>query len=117
MTSVPVSPLRENGFPPVGPQGQQPVFGTAYYQPSAGAAGRPDTSALFTGRKIRVAFLGALLFVALSYNGAYRITETIWSALASAGIPGQIFAEWGPTLKGVMVHAALFFLVMFYIVS
>lgn len=110
-----VSPLRENGYPPVGPQGQQPVFGTAYYQPAAGPT-RPDTSALFTGRRIRVAFIAAVSFVALSYSGAYRITETLWSAVRNS-LPGEILGETGPTLKGVLLHAAVFFAAMLYVMS
>ena len=115
------SPLRENVYPPAAPQAPQVTFTPARYpiaHPygnggiySGPAAAAPERR---TGRNIRLAFFAALLFIALSYNGAYRLADAVYSAFTSQS--HQIFGETGcPTLKGVIVHAVIFFFGILYL--
>lgn len=123
MNDVP-SPLRENPYPQTAPQAPQGTFTpvrfpvTHPYAPNglyaAGGSVAPSAERA-TGRKIRVAFLAAVLFVALSYNGVYRVVDTVYGAFT--GQPHQIVAvdTGAPTLKGVLVHAAVFFVAVIYL--
>jgi hypothetical protein len=114
------SPLRENVYPPSAPQAPQATFTPARYPVAhpygaggiySGPASAPERR---TGRNIRIAFFAALLFVALSYNGAYRLVDAVYAAFTSQA--QQIFGETGcPTLKGVLVHAVVFFFGILYL--
>ena len=107
-----VSPLRENPYPPQMPQNVQPVFGTARFPAIPYVPASDKTRSM--GRKIRVAFFAAGLFVLFSYNGVYRLSNNLYAAFT--GSPGDIFSESGcPTLKGVIVHASIFFFAIMYL--
>lgn len=124
MSSIPPSPIRENPYPPTAPQAPQGAFaaprypvphpygpGGAYAAAPAAAANPEDRR---RGRKVRVAFVAALLFVALSHNGVYRLAEAVHAAFT--GRPYELFAEAGcPTLKGVAVNAVVFALALLYL--
>ena len=124
MSSIPPSPLRENPYPQTAPQAPQVTFaparypvphpygpGGAYANPAYGAANPADRS---RGRKVRVAFVAALLFIALSHNAVYRLADMIYAAFTSR--PNELFGELGcPTLKGVVVNAAVFAFAILYI--
>ena len=124
MSSIPPSPIRENPYPQTAPQAPQGTFaparypvphpygpGGAYSAP-AGAAGGPQDRQ--RGRKVKVALVAALLFVALSHNGVYRIADMIHAAFTSR--PNELFGETGcPTLKGVVVNAVVFAFAILYL--
>jgi len=66
------------------------------------------------GRKVRIALVAALLFIALSHNAVYRLADMIHAAFTSR--PNELFGELGcPTLKGVVVNAAVFAFAILYI--
>lgn len=68
------------------------------------------------GRKIKLAFYATLMFAGLSYVGVFRAVNVMYNAISSR--PFEIVDEQGaPTLKGLVVHSALFFIGMLILIS
>jgi hypothetical protein len=103
--------VTELPYPPPGPQGPQPVFMTQKYNPQIQYDVQKSyeaTTEKRKGQKIKIAFYLAVLFALLSYNGTYRAVNMMYSAFTSK--PFEIMSESGcPTTKGVLLHSAIFF--------
>lgn len=66
------------------------------------------------GRIFNTAFVATIAFVALSHPIAYRIMNQAFHVITSA--PNEIIGENGAiTLKGIALHAAIFFVVMMFL--
>lgn len=75
-----------------------------------------DTPSLKMGRRIKATFYCALLFVALSYSGTYRVVNNIVSTFMNSAFDGV--NEMGcPTTKGVFLHTVIFYVLAFFIIS
>jgi hypothetical protein len=102
-------------YPEVPPQAPQPVYANHRYP-----VGQPNMHATRhkhrVGRKIKIAFYAAILFVILSYSGTYRLVNTAVSAITNK--PFDVVSEDGsPTIKGVFLHTLLFFVIAFLLLG
>lgn len=68
-----------------------------------------------TGALIRIILLSTLFFIILSQPVLYKITHKAGQYLLS--VPFEIMGNEGcPTTKGILLHAAIFLIIMLFIV-
>ena len=90
----------------------QPTFTTVPPQTVATNIGNTIRSFLPTvtnSMKWWLAIFLALLFFVLAFPGTYNLTNSLWSAV---GLPRYLSSSGCPTVVGVLIHAAVFGLIV-----
>ena len=67
------------------------------------------------GKQFKIAVITTIMFLVLSNIGTYKLSNQIYQAVTNRMY--QLIGEEGfPTFKGMMIHAAIFFVIAIFIV-